>query len=150
MLGGPQGNGSGGGGANATSGTSGEAAGGSFKGVMVVKEAAVAAKAAGVGGKCTLYMTKIQMIEWMWRSYNSSITSIVAGTGGGGSLNAGAGGAEGYRASGYGPAPTQGESLALKPGLSYCITVGSGGGGNGGFPVNPDGVVGTDSTLFKN
>jgi len=72
---------------------------------------------------------------------------VVAGGGGTGyditgsatTFSTGGGGAGGYRASGYGPAPLQGTALPVTA-TSYPITVGAGGAGGGGN-------CGSDSTF---
>lgn len=60
-------------------------------------------------------------------------------TGGTATYSTGGGGAGGYRASGYGPAPLQGTALPVTA-TSYPITVGAGGAGGGGN-------CGSDSTF---
>ena len=77
---------------------------------------------------------------------------VVAGGGGGGAgiCGAGGGGAGGYRASGYGPSPTQGCTLNTQWG-THAVTVGGGGAGGTGPCGSPTkGVDGDDSVFFNN
>ena len=56
------------------------------------------------------------------------------GSGGGGANSRGGGGAGGYRSSGFGPSPLQGNALFLSPG-PYTVTVGAGGAASCSVPV---------------
>ena len=73
---------------------------------------------------------------------------VVAGGGSGGQKEGGGGGAGGYRASGYGPSPLQGDSLELDGG-DYTITIGAGGAARSGSQPVADrvGLSGSDSVF---
>jgi hypothetical protein len=92
------------------------------------------------GAKSDNWITRTATVDYL----------VVAGGGTGGSFRGGGGGAGGYRASGYGPSPTQGTALELSFG-SYTVTVGGGGSGVQGInPTDsgaPKGNSGTNSSF---
>jgi hypothetical protein len=103
---------------NGSPGASGGAGG---SGIVVVKELN---KASGVWNLKSQLAAK-QQGTWP-RFILLGDYLVVAGGGGSVANRGGGGGAGGYRASGYGPSPLQGDAIEIAPG-PYTITVGGGG-----------------------
>ena len=92
-------------------------------GVVAVKELS---KASGVWNLRSQFAARKQG-TWPVTFLHDVDYLVVAGGGGRGGPAGGGGGAGGYRASGYGPSPLQGDRSAQFTSESYTVAVGAGG-----------------------